>query len=123
VMATFHTPAQCLKACEEAQLEFAPGRKKVRLRVSVHYGPVIAVNLNTGKDYFGNVVNFAAKMQSCANAGEVAISDEVLSLGMASGLLAAYPNRGAKLSVGGRHTNVRVFDLNPGAVKARIHAA
>jgi len=78
VMAAFHTPDNCLKAASEAQLAFGPG-KKVRLRISVHYGPVIAVNWNTGKDYFGHVVNFAAKMQSCAGAGEVAVSEIFLS--------------------------------------------
>jgi class 3 adenylate cyclase len=122
VMAAFHTPAHCLKACQEAQLEFAPGRKKVRLRVSVHYGSVIAVNWNTGKDYFGNVVNFAAKMQSCANAGEVAISEEALSLSMGSELITAYPNRGADLSAGGRSAKVHVFDLNPVASRLKLSA-
>ena len=41
----------------------------------MHAGPVIAVKLNTGLDYFGNTVNLAAKIQSCAGAGEIALSE------------------------------------------------
>jgi class 3 adenylate cyclase len=38
---------------------------------------VIAVQLNTGIDYFGSTVNFAAKIQSCADAYEIAMSSAV----------------------------------------------
>ena len=48
----------------------------IRLRISVHAGPVIGVKLDTGIDYFGSTVNFAAKIQSCAGAHELALSGE-----------------------------------------------
>lgn len=116
VMAAFHTPASCLLAAAEAQWEFSPGGKqKVRLRASIHHGPVIAVNWNTGKDYFGHVVNFAAKLQACAGAGEVAVSEEYVRLVGQP----AYPCRVEELTVAGMKepARVRVFDCSraPGA--------
>jgi class 3 adenylate cyclase len=120
VMAAFHTPEQCLGACEEAQRAFSgpESRQKVRLRISAHHGPVIAVNWNTGKDYFGNVVNFAAKLQACAGAGEVAISEEIAAA--AGSFLERYPARTEALSVAGRApARIRVFDLAPPSVRER----
>lgn len=78
VMAAFASPAEALRAGERIQGRFHPGRSdtRIRLRMSLHFGPVIAVQLNTGLDYFGNTVNFAAKIQTCAGAGEIAISRE-----------------------------------------------
>lgn len=118
VMAAFHTPASCLRAAAEAQWEFSPGgRQKVRLRASIHHGPVIAVNWNTGKDYFGHVVNFAAKLQACAGAGEVAVSEEYVRLVGQP----AYPCRVEELEVAGMKepAKVRVFDCSrkPGATE------
>ena len=51
----------------------------IRLRASINTGPCIAVNLNSGIDYFGGTVNTAAKLQRCADAGEVALSQNVVS--------------------------------------------
>lgn len=111
VMAAFHTPENCLRAAAEAQWEFSPGGKqKVRLRASIHHGPVIAVNWDTGKDYFGHVVNFAAKLQACAGAGEVAVSEEYIQLVGQP----AYPMRREELEVSGMKepARVRVFDCS-----------
>jgi class 3 adenylate cyclase len=47
------------------------------VRISVHKGSVIAVQLNTGVDYFGKVVNSGAKIQALAGAGEIAIATEL----------------------------------------------
>ncbi len=83
VMAVFSNPLDAVRASEELCLSFGsdqPGRDSlVRIRVSLHCGPCIAVNLNTGIDYFGSTVNIAAKLQACVEAGEVALSDRVFS--------------------------------------------
>jgi class 3 adenylate cyclase len=77
-MVAFADALQCLKAAVELQREFngdaATGG--VLLRVSIHSGPCLAVNLNNGIDYFGNTVNFAAKLQQMAGAREIAYSPE-----------------------------------------------
>lgn len=83
VMATFSDPLHAICAAAHIHREFpGPGKgadSDLRLRISVHRGPCIAVNLNSGIDYFGGTVNTAAKLQACAGAGEVAISADVLA--------------------------------------------
>lgn len=49
----------------------------LKLRFSLHSGPVIAVNHNTGIDYFGNTVNLSAKLQAISNANEISISEKI----------------------------------------------
>jgi class 3 adenylate cyclase len=79
VMAAFSSPEDALKAAIGMQLRFHPNRKdnSIRIRASIHHGPVMAVHLHQGIDYFGATVNLAAKLQSCAEDGEIAMSDEV----------------------------------------------
>ncbi|MCZ8156926.1 MAG: adenylate/guanylate cyclase domain-containing protein, partial [Leptospira sp.] len=61
----------------EMQEWFHPENKHtpVRIRVSIHTGNCLAVNLNSNIDYFGNTVNYAAKMQNKTNSGEISISE------------------------------------------------
>lgn len=77
-MVAFADALQCIRAAVELQREFNgdPATGGVLLRVSIHSGPCLAVNLNNGIDYFGNTVNFAAKLQQMAGAREVAYSPE-----------------------------------------------
>jgi len=78
IMACFSDPEKALQAAVEIQDVFHSQRAdtSIRLRVSLHFGQVIAVHLLQGLDLFGTTVNKAAKLQACANAGEVACSDE-----------------------------------------------
>ena len=83
VMAAFADPVGALKAAAQIHRRFPGGDAAgegphVRLRVSINTGPCIAVNLNSGVDYFGGTVNTAAKLQRCAGAGEVAVRDIVM---------------------------------------------
>ncbi|HEX4924926.1 MAG TPA: DUF5939 domain-containing protein [Bdellovibrionales bacterium] len=82
VMGAFHTPEDALAAAIEIQLRFNEHRTDthIRLRISVHTGPVIAVHLHQGIDYFGGTVNMAAKLQACADACEVALSEDVFRI-------------------------------------------
>ncbi len=79
VMAAFSDPLGAIAAARDIHLRFpGPGGgapTSVRLRISIHTGPCIAVNLNSGIDYFGGTVNTAAKLQRCAGAGEAALSE------------------------------------------------
>jgi len=76
VMSAFTTPHSAVDAAVAIQNRFPPQESAdaIRVRVSAHTGPVIAVSLNTGIDYFGNTVNFAAKLQARAGAGQIAVS-------------------------------------------------
>jgi class 3 adenylate cyclase len=82
VMASFPVPGDAVAAAVAIQEKFPSNREdtSIRLRISVHCGLVIAVRLNTGIDYFGSTVNLAAKIQSCAQGGEIALSDTVFNL-------------------------------------------
>ncbi len=75
-MVAFADSLQCLKAAVELQKRFTGSAEtgNVLLRISIHAGPCLAVNLNSGVDYFGNTVNFAAKLQQLAGAREIAYS-------------------------------------------------
>ncbi len=78
IMACFLDPDKALVAAIELQKLFYKDRAdtSIRLRISLHVGQVIAVHLLHGLDLFGTTVNMAAKLQGCANAGEIAFSDE-----------------------------------------------
>jgi class 3 adenylate cyclase len=95
VMAAFADPVAALKAAADIHRRFPgavagdPESPRVRLRVSINTGPCIAVNLNSGVDYFGGTVNTAAKLQQCAGAGEVAIRDTVMQAPGAAGAVRA----------------------------------
>jgi class 3 adenylate cyclase len=81
-MIVFKTPLEAVKVTRNILREFPPAAKEQgppRLRASLHTGPCIAVNLNTAVDYFGGTVNVAAKLQKCAGAGDIAMSDAVLA--------------------------------------------
>jgi class 3 adenylate cyclase len=79
VMGAFTDPASALRASIEIQ-RFFNGKSEVsplRLRVTIHAGRCIAVNLNSNIDYFGSTVNLAAKLQAIAGAGEIAFTPDV----------------------------------------------
>lgn len=74
VMGAFCDPVDAARAAQELQRSFVAG-SDVRVRVSIHTGPCLAVKLDADIDYFGNTVNLAAKLQSLVGSGEVVISD------------------------------------------------
>lgn len=82
VMVVFTDPLNALQAALAMQTRFendAAG-SGVRIRVSLHRGACLAVNLNTGIDYFGNTVNTSAKLQALAGAGQIAFSNSIQEL-------------------------------------------
>ncbi len=52
---------------------------RVNLKIGVHSGPAILVNLNDRLDYFGSTINKAARIQSLAQSQQVAFSEEILN--------------------------------------------
>jgi class 3 adenylate cyclase len=79
-MASFTDASRAVRAAQAMHEAFHPGREDttVRLRASMNTGTCIAVNLNSNIDYFGNTVNVAAKLQCCAEGGDIALSDDTL---------------------------------------------
>ncbi|PKA22001.1 hypothetical protein CH381_33130, partial [Leptospira sp. mixed culture ATI2-C-A1] len=64
---------------KEMQEWFHPENKHtpVRIRISIHTGNCLAVNLNSNIDYFGNTVNYTAKLQAVTNSGEISFSETI----------------------------------------------
>jgi class 3 adenylate cyclase len=80
VMGAFNDPSDALKASFAMQNIFVKNQKDlsgIRIRVSAHTGPVLAVRLNSPIDYFGATVNYAAKLQALCGAHEIAFSEKL----------------------------------------------
>ncbi len=77
VMAAFPSPKGAIEA-SMSLLDTFNGKDMngIRLRISMHYGQCIAVNLNSGIDYFGKTVNIAAKIQKLAGASQIVFTKE-----------------------------------------------
>src|SRR5438477_2327272 len=61
VMASFGDPANAVKAA--LAMQAAIKRHDLVLKLGVHVGPSVVVNLNDRLDYFGSTVNMAARLQ------------------------------------------------------------
>lgn len=84
VMAAFASPEAALQAglaVQAAIRQFNVGRQPedglILVKIGMHMGSVIAVNLNDHLDYFGNMVNLAARVQGQSRSGEILISQQV----------------------------------------------
>lgn len=81
-MAAFHRPEDALEAAVEIQKRFHGNEDMetpLSLRISLHRGICLAVRLQTNIDYFGDAVNYAAKMQSVAGSEQIVLSDQFYS--------------------------------------------
>jgi class 3 adenylate cyclase len=80
VMAVFRRPALALRAILDAQWRLAapPGSAPAfYLKAGMHHGPCIAVTMNDRLDYFGSVVNMAARLERLSSGEDVIISEAV----------------------------------------------
>jgi class 3 adenylate cyclase len=80
VMASFAEPTPALEAATAMTREVRRvGREgaQLQLKVGVHAGPCIAVELNERLDYFGQTVNVASRVQGVAGADEIAITEPI----------------------------------------------
>ena len=77
-MATFSEHVQALETAIALQKYFVTNNPDTQLliRVTLHSGPCLAVNLNNNIDYFGSTVNYTAKLQACTHAEEIVLSQE-----------------------------------------------
>jgi len=92
VMATFLSPEQALAAAlrmREAMrgLNDTHGREDLLLKIGIHEGPCLAVNLNERQDYFGQTVNIAARVQGLATSRSILATAPVIDNPRSAGLL------------------------------------
>jgi class 3 adenylate cyclase len=78
VMATFRHPIHALRAVWNAQTKIAErGEPMLWLKIGMHQGPCIVVNLNDRLDYFGSTVNIAARLPAFSQGGEFVFTEEI----------------------------------------------
>lgn len=93
VMATFPTPDRAVAAAmrmrdDMRKLNSERGGEDLLLKIGIHEGPCIAVNLNERQDYFGQTVNIASRVQNLATSHEIFATGSVLGDPSTSNLLA-----------------------------------
>jgi class 3 adenylate cyclase len=94
VMATFPTPDRAMAAAlrmREAMRELnrAHGNEDILLKIGIHEGPCLAVNLNERQDYFGQTVNLASRVQGLASSRAIVTTRSVVENAETAALLAA----------------------------------
>jgi len=78
VMAAFRDPVAALRAVWNAQVKIAErGEPMLWLKVGLHKGPCIVVNLNDRLDYFGSTVNITARLPGFSQGGELIFSEAI----------------------------------------------
>ncbi len=83
VMASFIRNELALRAIIDALEQFRQYNNKhctdeqVHIKIGIHRGPAILVNLNERLDYFGSTINKAARIQAIAKSGEICFSEQV----------------------------------------------
>jgi class 3 adenylate cyclase len=92
VMATFSSPDRAVAAAIRMrtamrELNAERGREDLLLKIGIHEGPCIAVNLNDRQDYFGQTVNIASRVQGLATARDIFATGSVVGDEQTSGLL------------------------------------
>ncbi|CAH1662041.1 Adenylate cyclase [Hyphomicrobiales bacterium] len=93
VMASFPAPDRAIAAAIRMRdamrgINQARGKEDMILKIGIHEGPCIAVNLNERQDYFGQTVNIASRVQHLAASNEIFTTDAVLGDSGANELLA-----------------------------------
>ena len=77
-MAAFRHPVAALRAVWNAQTKIAEaGEPMLWLKVGIHKGPCIVVNLNDRLDYFGSTVNITARLPGFSQGGELIFTEEI----------------------------------------------
>ncbi len=95
VMAVFQDPAKALACALKIQETFQQRNQQeperpIILKLGLHRGSSIALNLNQRLDYFGSTINKAARIQSESIGEDIVLSDEMLSADGVSELLTDY---------------------------------
>ena len=81
VMASFTSAKGGIGAALRIQDTFGDLAKRERVgqaivvKIGLHLGPSLLVNLNNNSDYFGRTINLASRIQGVAEGGEIVISE------------------------------------------------
>jgi class 3 adenylate cyclase len=83
IMGAFADPGQGVGAALAIQAEIEKFNalhpdEPLKIKLGLHHGPCIAVNLNGRLDYFGATVNLASRLEGQSQGGDVVISERLL---------------------------------------------
>ena len=95
VMATFVTPDRAIAAALRmregmTRLNDERGHEDLLLKIGIHEGPCLAVNLNDRQDYFGQTVNIASRVQNLAVNRSIYATEPVVENEASTALLAKH---------------------------------
>jgi class 3 adenylate cyclase len=78
IMAAFRHPVDALRAIWVVQKQLAQrGIPPLSLKVGIHQGPCIVVNLNDRLDYFGSTVNITSRLPNFSMGAEAILSEPI----------------------------------------------
>ena len=93
VMACFSRVDEALEAIRDMNRDLPTTHSNqssaahLTLKASLHVGACLAVNANDRLDFFGTTINLAARMVSCCQGGDLAVSDEIFQRPEMAGFL------------------------------------
>jgi class 3 adenylate cyclase len=118
VMATFLTPDHGLSAAlkmREAmrKLNESHGREDLLLKIGIHEGPCLAVNLNERQDYFGQTVNIASRVQGLAMSRSILATAPVVDNPRSASLLGSNGQKpmAHNHALRGIHSEVAIYEI------------
>jgi len=117
VMGTFMNPYDAVKAAIEMRraiqaMNSSTGKRDLILKIGIHKGASIVVNLNDRLDYFGQTVNVASRVQQLAEADEILITDEMYGYDGVKELLSDFGVAQSRARLRGVMDEVSVFRIN-----------
>jgi class 3 adenylate cyclase len=119
VMASFGDPVDAVKAAIAMQhriVEFNETHEKhgdLSIKLGVHTGSSIMVNLNERLDYFGSTVNMAARLQGQSEGDDIVLSRAVADDPAVRPLLAGHKKREESVALKGFDRPVSFVRLLP----------
>ena len=122
VMATFGDPIDAVRAALAIQSRIADfnrahmdgnADRRLAIRLGVHSGGSVRVELDDRVDYFGSAVNLAARLRGQSRGGDVVLSHFVAGYPAVRLLLATLPTREESLRFKGFDGLVRFVRVSP----------
>jgi len=118
VMATFVDPRDGLRAALAMRARIArfnadAGGDLIGIKIGLHVGACLAVTLNDRIDYFGQTVNIAARVQRLAGAGEIIVTDDIVTLQETAEIVTDLPITSDNVQLKGIVGDVRVHRIYP----------
>jgi class 3 adenylate cyclase len=121
VMASFGDPANAVKAALAMQARIAEFNKsqgtaageELVIKLGIHAGPSVVVNLNDRLDYFGSTVNMAARLQGQSEGGDIVVSRSIADDPAVRPVLAAIASREESVTLKGFNAPIGFVRLLP----------